>query len=615
MMHGSVKRRAAAMAAIMLAASFCCALPVLDDDEAPESDGLVIELSAVGIFALGFVCGAVTGGLAGYALAKEMAKQKDAYEDALRQSESNSLYKIVTAVKATYSNSLQQYSRIWPLTGDHWIREAELSASVLWRSGAEYNPANIMAASGIYGSSSMMLANVVAQPNAIFDAITDYTRAWADDPAYDGRIVTSWTYGDQALGSASTWGGKDVWAATVPVSAGDGLEVYIGSGGHLMCFDSQGSAIGPDGAVALPSGDAKTISEGIYRLAAGATYVSDRMLPVIASDSADVHPGVIMSAGGSSKLAVYDPDTGKIAVDGVSYDDLGVTFKAEGSEAYTVDFTDTLKQRAVLLSAVGSTMNRADTSAWSVWQIYNRAGAASTYLTTLTVPDYYNKIEMSAVQKELLTVLALQQLAAYYDTHSGELLKEYKATPGSNELYIRGDITDETGMLIAKDAIFTPYYWSKDDSISLGSNTEAQAANVLIYATGYTGTLSSWDGSAIKPAVITSKAGYVFDVAEIMHAKESVTSVDLDVMQIDYIDPERIVIDPTPSPDPDDSKDWTTLIIIAAVALAVMLAFSGLTRGRPELVVVAAILAVIGVAGADTINDWIVNGIGFGGIL
>lgn len=335
---------------------------------------------------------------------------------------------------------------------------------------------------------------------------------------------------------------------------------------------------------------------------------------MIAPDSASVVPGIVISAGGAQKLALYNPSSGKVSVGGTSYDGIGISIKAAGGDALTVSMTTELERRHGLMSAVASTMEQADSAAWAVWQIFTDAGSASAYLTTLSVPNEYEDIGMTASQKRIMAVLSLQELAGYWNSNGGSLLKEYKVTGGSNALYIRGDIMDSQGNTVAKDAVFTPYYRVNDDRISLGSNTQTQAATVAVWASGYTGTLSAWDRSTDKPFLITSQSGYVFDAAEIEYGGESVTSADLGIRQIDYIDPEKISISPTPTP-PSGGDDWTKLIIIAAVVLAVMLAFAGITHGRPELVVIGIIVAVIGVAGADTINGWIVDGFSFGGLL
>ncbi|WII08830.1 hypothetical protein O8W32_06555 [Methanomassiliicoccales archaeon LGM-DZ1] len=601
------------MAAILLAATLCAAVPVFSDEEiADESDADPITLGAGAIFLIGFAVGAIAGGAAVHVIEDLLEKQNDEFNEALRAGEANRLYSVIETLEASYANSLANYSQIWSLTSEHWIREAELSASVLWAPNTAYNPSNIMAMSGVYSNSAMMLADAVAQPNALYGAVSQNIAAWTQDAAYNDKITVSWTYGSQSMGSAASWSGKEVWAVSVPASAAEGQEVYIGSDGYIMCFDSNGSAVGPDGLVSLPSGTEKKVAEGVYTLSAGATYVSDRMLPVISATSAQVRPGVIMTAGGSSAIAIYDSDSGRISVGGVSYDSLGISFKAEGSSASTVDVTEVLKQRQGLLSSVISTMNQADSSAWAVWQIYNDAGSASAYITTLAVPNEYEGVEMSAAQKRIMAVMALQELAGYWAGNSGALLKDYTVTPGSNQLFIRGDIYNDRNEVIAKDAIFTPYYRTQDDSIALGSNTETQAATVAVWATGYTGSLSSWNHVTDHPYLITSKAGYVMDAAEIEYAGESVSSVDLDVRSIDYIEPGKITIVPNPAPDAD--KDYTALITIAFIAMAILLAFAGVLNGRPGLVVIAVVLAIAGAVGAGTINGWLVNGFSLGGL-
>ena len=552
---------------IVLASAFVCVTMNHDD----ETDA-VFEWGA---FAAGFAVGAVSGGAAVYMIDQLLSENRNNLEAAWREASAEKIQTIVAITDADAVTALKNYAQIWGYTSEHFQRQSELAAAMTWGPDKGYDPESIMLYSGTYENSSMMLGNAVAQINKVWSSLSASLDSHNEDDTYAGKMTFSWTYGGQSFGSTEHWDGTSVYVASVP--EGMVLKAYIASGGTLY---RDGVAVG-----SFDEGKVVAMDSGIWS--------SDRMLPVIDADAADIHAGMIVRAGSDCKTLWYD---GNVIVDGVRYNDLSVTIGPKGSESRSAEITDELSSREMLLNAVKSTIVKASSSASAVWSIYNDAGHASSYLTTLTVPNVYENVSLTTEQRNIMTVLSLQQLSSYWQS-SGELKKTYSVTGGSNLLFIRGDIRDASGTLIAEDAIFTPYYMTDDDTVSVGSNVQTQSSICAVWTTGYTGNLSAWSGDAgSKASLIETSTGFTFDIAEILYDGRDVSSVELRISGMDYIDGKEIGVDPTPHRDVSSAID-TVLFVIGLI----MLLF-GLISGRMSYAIVGVLVLLVAIIGFDTIK-------------
>lgn len=562
------KTKALLAVSIVLASAFACV--IIDHDD--ESDA-VFEWGA---FAAGFAVGAVSGGATVYMIDQLLSENRNNLEAAWREASAEKIQTIVAITDADAVTALKNYAQIWGYTSEHFQRQSELAAAMTWGPDARYDPERIMLYSGTYENSSIMLGNAVAQINKVWSSLSASLDSHNGDETYAGKMTFSWTYGGQSFGSTEHWSGTSVYVASVP--EGKELKAYIASGGTLY---RDGVAVG-----SFDEGKIVTMDSG--------TWSSDRMLPVIDADAADIHAGMILRAGSECKTLWYDGDT--VIVDGVHYNDLSVTISPKGSESRSAEITDELSSREQLLNAVKSTIVKASSSASAVWSVYNDAGHASSYLTTLTVPNVYENVSLTTEQMNIMTVLSLQQLSSYWQS-SGELKKDYSVTGGSNLLFLRGDIRDASGTLIAEDAVFTPYYMMDDETISVGSNVQTQSSICAVWTTGYTGNLSAWSGDAGgKASLIETSSGFTFDVAEILYDSRDVSSVELKITGMDYIDGKEISVEPTPHRDVSSTVD-TVLFVIGLI----MLLF-GLISGRVSYAIVGVLVLLVAIIGFDTIK-------------
>lgn len=88
------------------------------------------------------------------------------------------------------------------------------------------------------------------------------------------------------------------------------------------------------------------------------------------------------------------------------------------------------------------------------------------------------------------------------------------------------------------------------------------------------------------------------------------TSVDLDVKQIEYIDPQQIHTVPTPHPL-RTSTNWFQIIMLVLGALSVIAA---IVKQDPVMLVLGVVLILVGIVFGDTVWSWI-ESLSLGGLL
>ena len=131
-----------------------------------------------------------------------------------------------------------------------------------------------------------------------------------------------------------------------------------------------------------------------------------------------------VTCGNDSMIVSYDKADGTLtdgSTERSALDNSGepvgmkIRILAEGNDAEEQDLTSVLVQYGELQSAISVTQTKANTSAMAIWSIYDDAGSASAYLTTLPVPDTYQNVTFNAAQKRMITVLDMEQPAVSWN--------------------------------------------------------------------------------------------------------------------------------------------------------------------------------------------------------
>jgi hypothetical protein len=566
-----------------------------------ESEGIVITISLAVLLAT-IIAAAVVSFSAGYYL----GSMTDPLTQYAQSVESSAVATSILTGTTYYSNALANYSQIWQLTSEHWTRQAELTSSFLWGESKDYDPNTMMSVSGVYHNSSYMMINAAAQINAHFDSISERMNNWNQTTTYADSMALQWVYGNQSMSSKTSFAGDLGVAVTVTSESKD--RVYL-SDGDLWASSSAIIKSLDGTSVTLSSGwnDLKNttgFSPGVYELQAG-SYLSPGMLPIAGTQAAVPTAGLLMTAGSTTKLATWDGVSSKVLVDGQSFNSLSIRVVPDDGTASIADITALLSDYYDLILTVDETMMESSKAATTVWNIYDHAGSASSYITTLTVPNNYDNVNISQSQQEIITILAMEQLADYWTANGGAIKTgDYQMSNESLTLFCRGDIKDSSGNTIYGNVIFTPFFYTKNVTLSNGSNTIDQSSTIAIWESTAP-NLSGWDGSVDinDTSLVTIQPGWQIYVYEMEHDGATVSSILLEMTDISIIEPGAI--DSTPTQEPPAGIDNVSWIQLALVIMGVLGLAAGLVTRRIDLIVIGSVCIGAGIFIAPIIVGWL----------
>ena len=589
-----------------------------DDDQIEETDG-VIPFIIVGYagwtLVASFIAGAAVG--IGGAIVSDMFDDTGPNEEETREIEAQMMAQALMTGIPIYSNAIDNYANIWQLTGEHWVRQAELTASSYWDVDVEYDANLIMDGSRVYINDAIMMANATNQINEQFTVMNEHVGQW------NGSEVAQY-YGDgkmklqfQFLTNNVTVTSEDEFTARMGVVVRDvtpdANSVYYAGGPIYLDNESSVTIHGSKGHdILLNPGwnwieDADTFDYAdVYELESGATYFSSAMTSVVTTNdvrSAFPEVAFAFTSGNDSMIVSYD-STSRTLTDGTMErsafdssgepDGLDVNIVAEGVGIETEDLASILVEYADLQKAITTTQTRANTSAMAVWSIYDSAGSASEYLTTLTVPDTYQNVTFNEAQKRMITILAMDQLADYWNSYGGDIkTDDYRMTLDSMSLYCRGSITipggEEGDQKIYEDVIYTPIFY-QDQTLKEGSNRIDQEGFVMVWGQGR--SLGTYEGEYTmeNTDLLFLSSGSVLGITEMKNAGSMVSSIELDAAEIDWIDAEDMEMYDPYDPEYDDLAELIRMIFIQMGAG--ILLYGAYRKSIPWVIVGIALIAV-----------------------
>jgi len=582
------KLKAMCAVVIMLAAGIGCAV-LVDDDTTEESDAFWVVIWG-GYLLLTVTVAFLAGMGAGYAIASMGSDSGNPAND--RANEANLVAQSILQGTAYTNNSFNQLKQIWNLTDEHFIRFAELSASFSWEKDKQYEAEPILLGSTAYQNAAIAVANSSVETSLMFDNIGERLGIWNSKGNYANQMTVSWEYGSNSFGSKTAFGGQ---LTSVAVPDATHNKVYISDVTDLWVYGGSATLTATDGSTVTMSQGKNDLTSGfqpgIYKLQTGRTYAGP-MVYVIDPAAAPVTSGVVMQAGTDYKIAKYDQQLDRVIIDGNQYTTLSIRVTPDG--APTPDpapITQNLKDLRSMMTKVNQTLMNANASANAVWNIFDSMGAASTYLTTLMVPDNYDGIYLTTAQKEIMlrsTMLQFGQMVQ--DNKQNIRAEDFSLSSASMGLFCRGNIYDSHGQILYENIIFTPLFYNHDYTIKTGNNITDQPAMIAIWTSGP--TLSAWnfttstDASAVPPI----GPGSTIYISEMKNQGSFVSSVNLVVKKISFIngtDWEQKVRE-----SEEKDTNWAVYLIIAGIILCIV---SIIPRFRP-LLYVGLMLAAGGAA-------------------
>lgn len=605
--------------AIIIGAS-CTGFVIVDTDE--ESDGFPPIVVAV-------IVASAAGGVGGWFLHDYLDSDDADTGQYMRLAAANNMTDVMSVASTFTANANLNYSQLWSMTKEHWIRQAELEAFSEWRSGIGYDSDSILLGSRLYENNAVMTANAVAQIDSFFDEISNKVSAWSGTSAYGGRMDVGFIFDGMENMSHDC----DVDADLLSIATGTG-RIYIGSvsdgyivtsdgydPGYLYNFGSRTTITSDSGhSFVLDNGknlisdmkseDGSLFVPGIYNISE-ATIGGDTLSSVVGGQSIRLEAGLAFSVDGKLRYAVWDGDSVKI--DAGSYGTVSFAVVPKdipvGENApEKVDMTSILTAYQSLLDKLYWTSVSANSSADAVWSLYDRMDSKNIGVTTLMASNVYDSVVLSKSMNEILTISAMQQLASFYDKNGDDLngLTIGLYGEGMDSPFVRGSIIDGFGNVIYDDVIFTPFFQSDDVVLERGiDHSVTQNTTVAVWTDGK--ELISWFDSGMESdtyETVFIEEGYTIVIHQLAACDSAgmhnVPSIELKVTKVNYITPGKA--DLTDDPDKDGIRNIlkTIFIVIGAVSFLV-----GLVRRSPFLIIVGMVSIGFAVFVADYVWIWV----------
>ena len=615
---------------IMLAVPLT-AIQLQDEEEDPEAiPPLLIPAAAfvahhwlgisVGVFLTGFVAGWVVHDL--------VSPSASASDNWLRKEEAKLLARSLADGTTQYANALNNYQNLWGLTAEHWIRQSELASSAYWKPNSTYSPYDTLTLSSAYYNSALMLVNATNQINKQFSVVADHIGEWnASEYAQyygDGKMRLTFSIGSSSISAASS----DGFSARMGQVVGHGNDRTVKDGNTAVYYvggpvyaSAPAKMVGANGIkwelkegwnYDLPDVESWT-GYNVYRLDPGVTYFGNFMY-ALQADSAKVEGGIMITSGNESMIVscnggyLFDGTRSYQAVDRDGYDLFKVSVVPQNTADKQVsDITAMMVYYAQLIKQVDSVLFKANRAARTVWDIYDDAGTASMYLTTLNVPDTYENVNLTDDQKRLLVTLYMDQLSSWWKDNDSQIKKDnYKLTQDSMSLYCRGSLTmkganpnGSTTCKVYENVAFTPIFY-KTTTLRTGTQETESPCFALVY--GESSSLSGFDATTYDNCdILYLGAGSTIGIAEMVYGGKPVSTLELKASQVDYIKAEDME-NFTPT-EPHRSNDMAELLRLAFLILGGACMAYGIGRGNPVFAVAGLLLIAFGLIASEPLAN------------
>ena len=620
--------------AIVLTTS-CAGFIVTEEREEPNGHPVVIALALLGI-----------GGVSGWLLNDYLDSSVTDVQPYLRLDAANNITDVMSTATVFTANANSNYSQLWGMTKEHWIRQAELEAYSEWEKNKTYDGNTVLMGSRIYENNATMTANATAQINSLFGEISDKMSDWKNKSAYSGKMQVGFTLDN--VQKLTRLIDVDMDLISVADSTGKSGKVYIGTiadesivtvgkvdgetiryaPSYVYNFNTTVTTITSENGLKYTldpgknylSGLKSTVGNvpfkaGVYTITE-AKIGGDTLSAVMGTSNIPLVAGLAIEEHG--KVGVVYLEGNEVVFDDSKYGSISFLVVPDNIPSGTdapkqVELTPILKAYQTLLDKLFWTSVNANNAADAVWKIYERADAKNHGVTTLMTSNVYDSVVLSEGMNEVLTLSAMQQLASYYEINADDMkdLKIGLYGKGMNATFVRGSISDKFGNEIYKDVIFTPFFQS--DSVTLQRGvpyTVGQNTLVAIWNDGK--ELNEWyDSGMIADGYETVfiEDGHSFQITQLGVCKDSgmsnVTKADFKVTKVDYIAPGET----DQSGNPDVKETAKNVLRTLCIIIGCLLAIVGFVRKSPAIVILGACLFLFGVLFVDVTWKWIAGAI------
>lgn len=573
-----------------------------------------------------------------YDVAKDIVNQPDYNTDEVKQQfreiKAEDWTRMMALTTSMTSSILPADTTLWAFTTPYWNRAVELVCAELWENGAPFD-------------AESTLGRALLREN-----VENYIYNWqsAVDKSYnsvlDSRLYLTGTYEPMKL--KFVWNGGEITASTdgnTPFSfdltqivkdATSGSIVYLDaraddSGGKYNAHTSStiyntgtstlkltkikvydGDSVG--NAITIEPGKTYTMDDsesGLYRIDSAKATFAGPASKASGEKAADVLGGLVLASGAD----IYQFTANGNNVDVVKAGSTSTTTSSSLIVKYAYD--DTSKETELcdgtpqcnivrdwndLIQQINVAIANATVAGETIWGIFDAAEASSSYLSPSSITQTVQGVTLTAAEQQAIYIQAMMNIADYWETNGGKIGDiDFITNLESVDLYVYGDIY-YNGTLWMENAIFTPYLTvSEEQVLTVGTETAwGGPGYAMVWAQVERYNLWDKSTSTTQHYLLNLDSNYTIQVKNIVKSGSEVNSITLTPTVI-----KRYTTDPgsvTPGPEPKETLDSSTLILIIMIELAIIFLLLGYIGGQPLPGAIAAVIVlVIGLLFSDVI--------------
>jgi len=498
-------------------------------------------------------------------------------------------------------------------TNSYFERMAEIAASELWVQNGTIDVDQILIDSSVQINYAKLLLDNVAVLNSAPIAYIDQLATWtaADSAAYGSMTLSyDWTggsisastgqvYAQYGVGTSVTGTNDDRVFIYNPDSTETGFIYVYGGSATITNTDGTTYAL-EEGKNSLSSLDIPT---GLYELQSDRTYVGS-LTPSFASDAADLHAAMVMTAGTQTAYALETTDNMVVYSGGTTYSNVTtVDYTVHFNDTtLTTDMTTGLNAISPILSSTNSVYSNTINAATAAWSVFNTAGKSSIFVSPSTLIPNLENMNFTSDQIYLIYMAALQQMSDFYTTASGNFTaSDVVISEDSLDLICYGTICDDNGTVVQSNVIFTPICYLRDQAVRVGTVLWNQPGLAMTWT-------EEDDGSLTASGLTVLETGYTFTVTEIDYKDETYTTAGdglvLTVTTLTDLPGYVYIVDPTP-PVPI-LTDVALLCEIIVILVGALICGIGVYLKIPILIIIGGIVVVVGYLWGATIVGWFI---------
>lgn len=622
------RNRRAVLSVLCAVLVLACPLGVaLDDGNVIEEDEAVLPVLVVP--ALHLVGALITMAVAAYATytlttwsgdgSVPDGTLDDSVNATLRELQAQLVTSNYDTASGIWSKLAVNDAQLWSFVEAYFDLQAETAAASLWTDEGTYDGDRILERSSLIYNSLIYNYNITSTWNEFSQSWSGYRGSWATKgDAYDSmRVSFDW--------DGHSWTSDGVFSAELlrmvsPTSTS--FRVYVdvvdqGEEGWSDRTNIMYAVGGPGSLTSASTGRTYQLSEGEndlagmgvtsgwYELGLGTSYMSQNLHGSVSADGL-MPTACMLLRNGSGYAHVYETGGSYVIVrDGISSVSsslaLGISYSDRNGGTVTSDIVPDLGLVLSSYSDVSDAINHAALSAnyagEAAWNVYDRLGESSALLKPSSITSGTQvDTPLTSAQAAVMYLAAMEQMA---ELGEGATPDGILVSGESLGMYCYGDIYYE-GVLIAEDAVFTPFVYS-DATLSVGSHRMDVEGLAMVWATGIE-DLEAWDGVTEGSSII-GITGATLDILNIVNDDTEVSSLDLDVVSMERLG--LIGFDVPDVPDTPRTIDVVPLLQLIVVLIGAVVALAGLFVRNPWLMLIGIVAAVVGYFLAGTIAGMI----------